>query len=312
MAIMKAPQNPNCLGLASDGLSNAIQVDPRCPAGVVTWIVNDANKFQSGSGFSVQQLLGASEDYSASWQSKKVDMGWKNSNFGKGPYSHDALCWTHLQDTFRDDLRFSCYQHFEKCNSIIYQLKKLHEYDELKALLKARFDHKNKNLKLSSWVCNAWQCQHSLSQQIETNFRASLVLCLITFTMPLKAAHQVSGLNSQFCWSSDTSHNDIIEFCSVMVKFVPQPCEVDRGHEAVVDKKKKKCGKKAATGKKGKHGDNDGPSTSDVAVDGPPVGQQVFHEITYPEAIGRIMDESIGTLVRFGEALTPEAPLCRA
>ena len=101
-----------------------------------------------------------------------------------------------------------------------------------------------------------------------------------------------------------------------MVKFVPQPCEVDRGQEAVVvDKKKKKGGKKAATGKKGKRGNNDGPSTSDVAVaavDGPPVGQQVFHEITYPEAIGRIMDESIGTLLRFGEALTPEAPLCRA
>ena len=105
--------------------------------------------------------------------------------------------------------------------------------------------------------------------------------------------------------SSDTSHNDIIEFCSVIVKFVPQPCEVDRGHEAAVDKKKKKGCKTAATGKKGKHGNNDGPSTSDMAVDGPPVGQQEFHEITYPEAIGRIMDESIGTLVRFGEALTP-------
>lgn len=121
-AIAESPDNPNCIGLASEGMENAIEIDIDAPDDIVSWIVNDANKFQSGSGFSAQQLLSVTEEYATSWASRKNDNQWTNKTFGKGPYSHDNQLWTHLKATYQDDLKFRLRTHFEKANGLIYQV----------------------------------------------------------------------------------------------------------------------------------------------------------------------------------------------
>ena len=263
--------DPNVEGLWSEGMVNAIEVDDDAPPDVITWIVNDANKFQSGSGFSVQQLLAVTDEYSSSWTAKKSDMKWNNKTFGKGPYSHDQQLWTHLKDTYQDDLQFRSRIQYEKVNGILHQVRQLKCMDDLNVLLKTNFNHKHKALNLETWVNHAWQCENSLrhmSAMSEVNspqcLKSTMLLALIEFTMPLvhpsNSDSSDTSLKSSFHWKTDGDHTQIIELCNVDCKFCPRPKAAHSSTAAA-------NGKGGATGK-ARRGKND--TKEDNNLNAPP------------------------------------------
>ena len=306
-AIRLQPENPNCIGLFSEGLENSIEVHMDAPTDVVTWVVNDANKFQSGSGFSVQQLLFVTEEYGQSWASKKKDMAWSNKTFGKGPYSHDNQMWAHLKATYQEDLRFRLRTHFEKANGIIHQLKAIKAYEPLRHILKTQFNHKHKALNLETWVRNAWECEHALRNDcsdIADRMKPIIFLSLVKFTMPLVEQSSTSILNdiySKFIWKDEKDHADINALCNVDTKFVPSSVSVESaGRVVITNSKAGKTGKRKKDGEENavappakKRAGKAQPQESQAGEDVDGVKLSTVAVLKFPVAVSEMVREGV-------------------
>ena len=93
----KQPLNPYITITEQTGFNNVIDLHPRCPRVVLTWVVNEFNAHQSGSMFNLQQYQAKLHEYHAAWRDHMKKKGWDWDSFGTGETSQDNRCWAFLK-----------------------------------------------------------------------------------------------------------------------------------------------------------------------------------------------------------------------
>lgn len=92
---------------------------------VLSWIVVELNKHQSGSGYNVQQYLHDVDQYHKEWSQHCHDSGFSYKTWGKGASSHDRMCETFLKDKYGADLHVDTVTEFTRTHTFMKALHML-------------------------------------------------------------------------------------------------------------------------------------------------------------------------------------------
>ena len=289
------PSNPNCASIIAEGIRNCDELVYDASPDVVAFVVNDANSWQTGSGFNAQQLLNVTDEYHRSWASEMARNRWTTRSFGKGELSHDNMMWRHLERTYREDLRFKKRGHFEKCSGLLYQLKLLKirtdadtisVLDAFKKLLRSDVQHQHKNYNAEIMLMNVHAIEHSFRNlcSVPKDLRAVLVFAALHCCLPLKDGL----LHPQFHWQSADAATQIAELAKYEVKFTPKTfAELAPGPKAKA---------KAAAKRKGKKDKADQAEAEPDPTPPPPVQDDITVGVF--DAIGRIVAAPMSVLSR--------------
>ena len=182
------------------GFTNIIITYDWLPADVENFLVKEWNRWQSGYWYNTQQFWDDLDEYGVAWAAE-VDRTNPSRRWGTGDMSHDRRCWSFLQERYGEDLRVMDITDFVRGRTWLNQMRQLNALDEVKELMKARVDHRNKNYNHQLFIKIGYSVECTL-RNVSGGFmiaerRRIITLAIHKFAMPLVnevADHQSTQL----------------------------------------------------------------------------------------------------------------------
>ena len=85
------------------GVHGCVQIWEWCDEHIKIWLVKEQNRWQSGSGYNIQQFFDDNFNMAKTWRDHCRSKGYSDGTWGTGATSHDQMCWTYLCEKYKKD-----------------------------------------------------------------------------------------------------------------------------------------------------------------------------------------------------------------
>ena len=166
---------------------------------IKTWLVKEQNRWQSGSGYNIQQFFDDTFKMAKAWRGHCHLKGYGDGWLGTGATSHDQMCWAYLCEKYKQDIRHQDVTEFLRTKTLLQQLEslvcvqpdgqELSAFKDLLLLLKRRCDHHNVQWSFHVFCRMAYHIESGmrglLGKTCALSRRCIMVTTLMEFCLPL-------------------------------------------------------------------------------------------------------------------------------
>ena len=190
IAILDEPENKLLQVTQRVGFTNVIELVKKTPSDVLLWIVKEWNRWNTGSGWNLQQQISEIKRYDQQWSTKKKKEGWiGNFKWGTGELSHDKQMWEYLVGIHGTELIVADQTEFLRSRTWITQLERKECMPELLKVVKKFCYHQHPKYTIHEFMKVGYSIESTLRSHYSSLLTPSrmklMLLVLHEFALPL-------------------------------------------------------------------------------------------------------------------------------